>query len=163
MSPHRDDITDRRDVMRLVNVFYDRLRDDDVLGPIFDEVAHVEWPAHLPRMYDFWDSVLFATGTFKGQPLEAHRALARLTPLTSREFDRWVALFHTTVDDLFSGAMADHAKTSAARIAVILRHHIEQPVVLLPLVSRAGGIPAGPADAEPRVLSHSTEAGSHVP
>ena len=49
----RFDITDRRDVACLVNVFYDRVRDDDVLEPIFDDIAHVDRATHLPRMYDF--------------------------------------------------------------------------------------------------------------
>ena len=93
MQQQRFDITDRRDVACLVNVFYDRVRDDDLLGPIFDDVAHVDWATHLPRMYDFWESVLFSTATFKGTPLVVHRALARHAPLTAEAFDRWVALF----------------------------------------------------------------------
>src|SRR5438874_29775 len=87
MNQSRFDITDRRDVAYLVNVFYDRVRDDDILGPIFDDIAHVDWATHLPRMYDFWESVLFARGTFKGAPLVVHRALARRTPLTAAAFD----------------------------------------------------------------------------
>src|SRR5437763_16511738 len=74
VNPSRFDITDRRDVACLVNVFYDRVRDDDLLGPIFDDIAHVDWATHLPRMYDFWESVLFARATFKGAPLVVHRA-----------------------------------------------------------------------------------------
>lgn len=126
----RLDIADRRDVARLVNIFYDRVRGDDILGPIFDDVAHVDWATHLPRMYDFWESVLFGTATFKGAPLAAHRDLARLTPLTSRGFERWIALFHAAVDDLFEGTMADHAKRSAARIAMVLQYNlaVESPV-----------------------------------
>ena len=122
MVKQRLDITDRRDVACLVNVFYDRVRADDVLGPIFDDIAHVDWPTHLPLMYDF--SVLFGTATFKGTPLEAHRALARRTPLTSGAFDRWIALFHQTVDDLFAGFTASHAKQSASRIALVLQRNI---------------------------------------
>lgn len=119
------DITDRRDVACLVNVFYDRVRDDDILGPIFDDIAHVDWATHLPRMYDFWESVLFATATSKGTPLVVHRALARRTPLTTAAFDRWIALFRSTVDDLFSGPMAEHAKDSAARIAATMEHNLD--------------------------------------
>jgi len=124
VQQQRFDITDRRDVACLVNVFYDRVRDDDLLGPIFDDVAHVDWATHLPRMYDFWESVLFSTATFKGTPLVVHRALARHAPLTAEAFGRWVALFQTTVDDLFSGTMADHAKKSAVRIAATMEHSI---------------------------------------
>jgi hemoglobin len=120
----RLDITDSRDVARLVNVFYDRVRDDDILGPIFDDIAHVDWATHLPRMYDFWESVLFARATFKGTPLLVHRALDRRTPLTTAAFDRWIALFQSTVDDLLSGPMAEHAKNCAVRIAGTMEHNI---------------------------------------
>jgi hemoglobin len=118
------DITDRRDVACLVNVFYDRVRADDLLGPIFDDIAHVDWATHLPRMYDFWESVLFATATFKGMPLIVHRELARRAPMTSLAFERWIAIFQSTVDDLFTGPMAEHAKTSATRIAATMEHHV---------------------------------------
>ena len=103
----RLDITDPRDVACLVNLFYDRVRDDDILGPIFDDIVHVDWATHLPRMYDFWESVLFARATFKGTPLLVHRALDRRTPLTTAAFDRWIALFQSTVDDLFWGFLFD--------------------------------------------------------
>jgi hemoglobin len=124
VAKERLDISDRRDVACLVNVFYDRVRADDMLGPIFDDIAHVDWPTHLPLMYDFWESVLFGMATFKGSPLEVHRALAQRTPLTSDRFARWIALFHKTVDDLFAGATADHAKQSASRIALALQQNI---------------------------------------
>ncbi len=120
----RFDITDRRDIACLVNVFYDRVRDDRLLGPIFDDVAHVDWATHLPRLYDFWESVLFGTATFKGVPLVVHRDLAQQTPLTAETFDRWLTVFTTTVDDLFAGTMADQAKDTAARIAATMSHRI---------------------------------------
>jgi hemoglobin len=125
VNQSRFDITDRRDVACLVNVFYDGVRDDDILGPIFNDIAHVDWATHLPRMYDFWESVLFARATFKGTPLVVHRELARRIPLTTAAFDRWIALFQSTVDDLFSGPMAEHAKNSAARIAATMEHNID--------------------------------------
>ncbi len=125
MSRPQFDITDRRDVACLVNVFYDRVRDDGLLGPIFDDVAHVDWATHLPRMYDFWESVLFGTATFKGAPLVVHRALAQQTPLSGEAFHRWVTLFQATVDDLFSGTMANQAKDSAVRIAATMEQSLQ--------------------------------------
>jgi len=77
-------------------------------------------------MYDFWESVLFGTATFKGMPLVVHRELARHTPLTAETFDHWVVLFQTTVDDLFSGANAEKAKGSAARIAATMSYRVTQ-------------------------------------
>ena len=120
----RSDITGRRDVVRLVNTFYDRIREDALLGPIFDDVAQVDWTSHLPRMYDFWEGVLFGRGAFRGDPPAVHRALSRKTPLTDREFTRWVALFHGTLDHLFAGPVTERARQSASRIAAVLQYHV---------------------------------------
>ena len=118
------DITDRTDVVRLVDAFYDRVRGDSLLSPIFDGVAHVDWDVHLPKMYDFWESVLFGKIGFKGNPLVVHRELARRAPLTNMEFDRWLHLFQVSVDALFAGPCAEEAKLRASRIAVVMQHHI---------------------------------------
>jgi hemoglobin len=118
------DIASHANIERLVDAFYERVRTDDLLGPIFDDVARVDWAAHLPRMYAFWNAVLFGEMGFKGNPLAAHRALAQRTPLTAREFDRWIALFHETVDSLFAGSMANEAKRRALSIAATMQYHI---------------------------------------
>jgi hemoglobin len=124
VTRQRHDIASRGDVAQLVDSFYGHVRRDGLLGPIFDDVARVDWDAHLPKMYDFWESVLFGAANFKGDPLAVHRALARRTPLTDAGFQRWVALFQMTVDDLFEGEVATEAKSRAARIAVTMMHHV---------------------------------------
>jgi hemoglobin len=116
MTPRRD-LATRQDIIALVDGFYDRVRADDLIGPIFDGIARVDWAAHLPKMYDFWEAVLFGAGNFKGNPMAVHRALARQAPLTSDAFDRWLALFRETVDERFAGAVAEDAKDRAQRIA----------------------------------------------
>lgn len=118
------DIATRADIVRLVDSFYRLVREDEILGPIFDDVAQVDWAAHLPKMYDFWEAVLFGRPTFKGNPLAVHLALAQKTSLTSHEFDRWVALFHVTVEELFEGEVADMARLRASRIAMTMQHHL---------------------------------------
>lgn len=118
------DIASRDDIVRLVNGFYDRVRTDDVLGPIFDDVAHTDWDAHLPKMYDFWETVLFSTGSFRGDPLAIHLDLARRVPLGDREFGRWLELFDKNVDVLFHGKRAKDAKLRASRIATVMQLHI---------------------------------------
>ncbi len=118
------DITERADIVRLVDTFYERVRADTLLSPIFEDVARVDWESHLPKMYDFWESVLFGTVRFKGNPLVVHRALARRTRLTTTEFNRWLQLFHASVDALFMGPYAAEAKLRASRIAVVMQHHI---------------------------------------
>jgi len=124
MSPGASDIATRTDLESLVNTFYDCVRADEILGPIFDDVAHTDWERHLPKMYDFWDTVVFGAARFRGNPLAVHRELARRVPLGGREFGRWLSLFHQTVDTLFSGPRAEDAKARASRIAAVMQQHI---------------------------------------
>ena len=60
------DILGRDEIVRLVDRFYEKVRDDETLGFIFDKVAQVDWPMHLPMMYDFWQTVLFRDGDCDG-------------------------------------------------------------------------------------------------
>lgn len=120
----RSDIAARSDIERLVNRFYERVRGDQLLGPIFDAVAQTDWTRHLPKMYAFWESVLFGVAGFRGNPLAVHRDLATRVPLGDREFGRWLELFHESVDTLFSGPQADEVKRRAAQIATVMQHHM---------------------------------------
>jgi hemoglobin len=123
MTPAAD-IASRGDVERLVDAFYETVRGDALLGPIFDEVARVNWERHLPKMYDFWEGVLLGGSSFRGNPLAVHIALAARVPLGPREFNRWLALFHQAVDASFCGPIADEAKARASRIAAVMQYHI---------------------------------------
>lgn len=141
MPSGRSDISSRDDIVHLVDAFYQRVGRDALLGPIFNDIARVDWDHHLPRMYDFWDSVLFGRTGFKGNPLAVHRALAQLTPLTAREFDAWLALFHATVDDLFAGEIATQARIRASRIATTMQLHLAEGSVDLQVAR--GPLPVG--------------------
>lgn len=110
--------------MALVDHFYGLVKGDDLLGPIFTDVAKVDWAEHLPKMYAFWESVLFGAPGYKGRPLPVHLALSLQTSLQAREFDRWLALFRRAVDQLFVGPQALVAKERASRIADVLAHHL---------------------------------------
>jgi hemoglobin len=124
MTSDKRDIASRADIERLVDDFYGRVRGDELLGPIFNDVARTDWDRHLPKMYDFWEGVLFGVAGFRGNPLAVHRELASRVPLGDREFGRWLGLFHESVDTLFNGPCADGAKTRAIRIAAVMQHHI---------------------------------------
>ena len=124
MTPERGDIHDRTQIVRLVDGFYGAVRADDLLGPIFDGIAQTDWAVHLPKMYDFWETVLFGRSVFRGNPLAIHLNLATRVPLTEREFSRWLALFEQQVDRLFTGPIADEAKMRARRIAAVMHHHV---------------------------------------
>ena len=131
------DLRSRDDIIALVDAFYARVRADTRLGFIFDDVAQVDWSAHLPKMYAFWDAVLFGTPGFTGNPLAVHRALAMQTPVTPDDFGRWLTIFHESVDELFAGPTAEDAKQRAARIASVMQHHILMDQMM------TGTMPAG--------------------
>jgi len=124
MTSPLHDLADRADVIRLVDTFYEAVRADDLLGPIFNGTAKVDWSVHLPKMYDFWETVLFGKAGYKGNPLAVHLELAQSTALGAREFNHWVALFHGVVDILFAGPSADEAKARASRIATVMQLHL---------------------------------------
>src|SRR4051812_1577473 len=98
--PPKPDLTGRSEIEKLVNAFYQRVRKDEILGFIFDHVAKIDWDAHLPKMYAFWETVLFRSGGYAGNPLVAHAKLTPLTEMGRQQFDRWLSLFCATVDDL---------------------------------------------------------------
>ncbi|RNC80398.1 MAG: group III truncated hemoglobin [Phycisphaera sp.] len=83
-------------ISELVDTFYEQVRGDDLIGPIFDE--HVrDWDHHLEKMKRFWSSAVLRTGTYSGRPMEAHR---RLPGLERRHFDRWQSIFTRVTDDV---------------------------------------------------------------
>ncbi|GAA1645041.1 hypothetical protein GCM10009679_57570 [Saccharothrix algeriensis] len=120
----RTDIADRADITALVTDFYTRVYADDLIGPIFTEVARLDLAAHLPIMCDFWESVLLNPGTYRRNALAPHVALSRRAALERRHFDRWLRLWHETLDDRHEGPRADQAKRQAIRIAASLRRRL---------------------------------------
>ena len=78
---------------RLVEAFYAKIREDDLLGPIFAERI-ADWSPHLARMKGFWRSVLHNSGEFSGNPMLKHLAIPGLE---LRHFSRWLDLFYETL------------------------------------------------------------------
>lgn len=115
------DITNRKDIQLLVDTFYEKVRRDDTIGYIFNEVAKVDWPHHLPIMYDFWENIAFQTGGYSGNPMPVHMQLHQQTPLTAAHFERWLQLFTGTADELFEGNKTELVKQRALSIATMMR------------------------------------------
>lgn len=118
-------ITSREDVELLVNSFYEKVKTNPIIGPIFSDVVKVDWDEHLPKMYDFWAGVLLGERGYSGNPMVKHIALSKLTDMTNKEFDEWLAIFTETVDELFEGETADDAKYRATNIARLMLFKIE--------------------------------------
>lgn len=110
------DIVDRDDVERLVRDFYRQAAMDEVLGPVF-EAARVRWDAHIATLVDFWSWQLFGERGYVGNPLRAHAPAHQRTPFTDAHYGRWLELFESTVDALFTGPVAELAKGRARKMA----------------------------------------------
>lgn len=113
MPTPRPDIQTEADIKLLVDTFYDKVNTDALLAPIFNDVAHVDWLAHMPRMYDFWSGLLLHTSRYQGRPFLKHIPL----PIDGAHFQRWQELFFLTVDELFASPVAEEAKLRARNIA----------------------------------------------
>jgi len=111
------DIQSRYDIERLVDLFYAKVFNDELLSPIF---GAVDWEHHKPIMYDFWSSLLLGDQRYQGNPFRKHIDL----PIKSVHFDRWLKLFTETLNDNFSGEKAEEAKTRAHTIAGIFQHRL---------------------------------------
>ena len=96
---------------RSTSAFYVAVEDDALLAPYFERLDMEE---HIPRIADFWSTMLFHTGRYSGNAFAPHAAMPGLT---AEHFARWVATFERTVDARFVGAYADRAKELAHRIA----------------------------------------------
>ncbi len=122
----KTDIEGRAELEVLVAAFYSKVREDESLGPVFDEIAKVDWSSHLPKIVDFWETVLFRTGSYKGSPLHPHLDLSKMTDMSRERFQRWLELFFETVDSHFAGERADHLKRVAADMGEVMQRRIAE-------------------------------------
>jgi len=111
------DLENPFEIAALVRRFYSRVSEDDLLGPIFNDVAEVDWSEHLPKLTAFWSGILLGIPGFRGAPMQAHFRIHSIRPLTPEHFQRWIDLFFETVDAGWSGRRADHAKDVATSVA----------------------------------------------
>lgn len=115
------DILNIDDIKILVDNFYDKVKVDELLGPVFNERIKDRWPEHLEKMYRFWQTVLLGDHTYYGSPFPPHAQL----PVSHEHFMKWMELFTTTVDGLFTGEKAAEAKWRAAKMAEMFEMKIE--------------------------------------
>lgn len=115
------DIENRSDIQNLIDTFYSKVRQDATIGYLFNDVAKVNWEHHLPRMYDFWENIVFQTGSFTGNPMTAHMQLHQQSPLTAAHFQQWLKLFSGTADEMFAGPKTELIKQRALSIATMMR------------------------------------------
>ncbi|MFD2967881.1 group III truncated hemoglobin [Sphingobacterium bambusae] len=115
------DIQTLDDIRLLVDSFYGKVQQDQQLGPIFQTSIQDRWPQHLSKMYSFWQTILLDEHTYNGRPFPPH---ARL-PIDKAHFERWLQLFHETVDELFQGTVAEEAKSRGNKMAALFQIKLE--------------------------------------
>lgn len=115
------DIRNRADLDRLIETFYGRVFGDEQIGPFFTQVAPVTPETHFSLLADFWETVLFGKNLYRHNIIQKHLELHRKQPVQAHHFERWLSLFITTVDDLFSGPVAEQAKIRAQSMAMVLQ------------------------------------------
>jgi hemoglobin len=124
VSSELADIAERAQLVALLDDFYRRAFADPLLGPVFVEIARMDLDEHLPIIADFWETVLFRTGSYRRNALRPHQRLHRSADLTPAHFERWLALWVTTIDERHCGPKAELAKRQATRMAYAMCHSI---------------------------------------
>jgi hemoglobin len=122
-------IVTRKEVSILVHTFYDKIRKDVLLGRIFNgHITDEQWPKHLNKLTDFWESNLFGLRTFRGNPSAKHINVDKNLNHTIEQahFAKWLQLWFETIDELYEGELAAKAKDMARRMATGQYIHIWQ-------------------------------------
>lgn len=117
----KKDITNIEDIKLLVNTFYGKVRSSELLKDIFNNKIEDRWPEHLEKMVRFWQTVLLEEHTYFGSPFVPHAKL----PVVKEHFNGWIALFNSTVDELFAGEKAERAKWQGGRMAEMFHSKIK--------------------------------------
>jgi hemoglobin len=120
----RPDLDSRARIHDLVVRFYREIAFDELLAPVFIDVAEVDWAVHIPKLIDFWCRVLLGQPGYDGFVLGAHQQVHEIEAFTPALFDRWYELFVVTVDDGWQGPIAETAKVHAARVAATLSRRL---------------------------------------
>jgi hemoglobin len=127
MTLSKRDIENRADLERLLEIFYKKVFNDDLISHFFIEVVPLNLETHIPVIADFWESVLLDGRGYRKNVMEVHLNISEKSKINKEHLDRWVKIFSETVDELFEGAKASLAKQRAASIATMMNIKIDYP------------------------------------
>ena len=139
--PPTRDLDSVGEVAEMVRRFYQDVAQDDLLGPMFNDVAQVDWNEHLPKLTAFWSRVLLGVAGYSGNPMRAHIDIHEQEPFTHAHFDRWVTLFSDTVQGGWTGPMADRALQMARNVARVHSSQLTGVAYIAPLPDEGGDRP----------------------
>lgn len=127
-EPDRD-LDNPEEIAEMVRRFYADVAQDDLLGPVFNDVARVDWSEHLPKLTAFWCRALLGLPGYVGNPFQAHAHIHERRPFTAAHFERWLSLFHETLDLGWVGPRADRAAELADNVARVHSQQLIGPAV----------------------------------
>ena len=121
----KSNINNRKDIRKLITVFFEKLLNHEEFRQIFFEVAQIDILDHIETSMDFWESALFQTRKYKNELIETHLALHYKYRLENKHFDEWLKIFNQSVDEMFEGEIAGIAKQKAYSLATIIKMKID--------------------------------------
>jgi len=121
-APTRD-LDSPEEIAEMVRRFYTDVAQDRLLGPMFNDVARVDWSEHLPKLTAFWCRALLDLPGYSGNPFRAHTLVHARQAFTPAHFEQWLSLFHDTVELGWTGPNATRALQLAGTVA---RVHSQQ-------------------------------------
>jgi hemoglobin len=117
----KKEIQDRSDIDFILKAFYLKLFADDRIAYLFTEVAKLDLETHLPHLADFWESVIFDKNDYAKNVMSIHMDLHKKSPLTAEHFQLWMTYFKETIDEHYTGGLAQKMKDRANGIAYIMK------------------------------------------
>lgn len=117
-------LENREDIKLLVNEFYKKVERSEI-GHFFNNIVKVNWGVHLPKMYGFWETLLFGKISYKGNPMAAHFPINEIEAMEKTHFEVWLKLWTETVHENFSGEIADLAIYKAKNISQLMAYKME--------------------------------------
>lgn len=121
MQNNKHDIQTEADIKLMVDSFYNKVNNDELLSQVFNDFSQVDWNSHLPTMYRFWNTLILGKQSYKGNPFAKHVPL----PINKKHFTRWLQLFEENIDLHFTGEVAENTKIRAKSIAYIFQSKLE--------------------------------------
>ncbi len=115
--PPTTDLATPEHVAELVRRFYGDVAQDSLLGHLFNDVAKVDWSEHIPILTAFWCRALFSMPGYSGNPFRQHALIHKQSNFTVEHFERWLELFHETVELGWVGPNADKVRALARNVA----------------------------------------------
>ena len=120
------DIENEQDVKLFLDAFYEKVKVDDKIAYLFNDVANLDWDAHMPKIYAFWEAILLGKPGFNGDVMGMHIRLNQKEQLTTEHFDRWIMLFTETVKEMYAGIKVDEALNRANIIRRTIEFNIQR-------------------------------------